>query len=74
MSRIGKMPVLLPKGVTANIQGSTITIKGPRGELKQTFHSDMTLRQEDSRIARTVLCTMPCTAWSARSSIIWSRA
>ncbi len=50
MSRIGKMPVVLPKGVTANIQGTTVTIKGPKGELKQTFHSDMTIRQEDSRL------------------------
>ncbi len=50
MSRIGKMPVVLPKGVTANIQGTTITIKGPKGELKQTFHSDMTIRQEDSKL------------------------
>ncbi len=50
MSRIGKMPVVLPKGVTAKIQGTTITIKGPKGELTQTFHSDMILRQEDSKI------------------------
>ncbi len=50
MSRIGKMPVVLPKGVTANIQGTTITIKGPKGELKQTFHPDMTLRLEDSKV------------------------
>ncbi len=50
MSRIGKMPVVLPKGVTAKIEGTTVTIKGPKGELKQTFHSDMILKQEDSRI------------------------
>ncbi|MGB8643888.1 MAG: 50S ribosomal protein L6 [Anaerolineae bacterium] len=50
MSRIGKMPVVLPKGVTANIQGSTIAIKGPKGELKQTFHADMTIRVEDGKI------------------------
>ena len=50
MSRIGKMPVVLPKGVTATIQGATITIKGPKGELKQAFHPDMGLRLEDSKI------------------------
>jgi large subunit ribosomal protein L6 len=50
MSRIGKMPVNLPKGVTANIQGSTVTIKGPKGELQQTFHPDMLIRQEDSKL------------------------
>ena len=50
MSRIGKMPVVLPKGVTAIIQGTTVTIKGPKGELKQTFHSDMTIRQQDGKL------------------------
>ncbi len=50
MSRIGKMPVVLPKGVTAKIEGTTVTIKGPKGELKHTFHSDMILKQEDGRV------------------------
>ena len=34
MSRIGKRPVPVPKGVTANVSGQTITVKGPKGELK----------------------------------------
>ncbi len=50
MSRIGKKPVNLPKGVTATIQGTTVTIKGPKGELKQTFHADMLIRQQDSQV------------------------
>lgn len=50
MSRIGKMPVVLPKDVTVNIQGSTVTVKGPRGELTQSFHPDMTMRLEDSKV------------------------
>ncbi len=50
MSRIGKMPVVVPKGVTVNLQGTTVTVKGPKGELTQTFHPDMTLRLDDSRI------------------------
>jgi large subunit ribosomal protein L6 len=44
------MPVNLPKGVTANVQGTTVSIKGPKGELKQTFHSDMTIRQQDGKL------------------------
>ena len=47
MSRIGKMPVPLPKGVTADIQGQTVSIKGPKGSLSQTFHPDMTLALDD---------------------------
>ncbi len=50
MSRIGKMPVVLPAGVKAEVQGTTITIKGPKGELTQTFHPDMTIKVEDSRV------------------------
>lgn len=50
MSRIGKMPVVLPKGVTVSIDGTTVQVKGPKGELSQTFHEDMTIAQEDGKI------------------------
>lgn len=50
MSRIGKMPVALPKGVTVSINGTTVKVKGPKGELTQTFHEDMNIAQEDGKI------------------------
>lgn len=50
MSRIGKMPVLLPKGVQVTIQGTRVHVKGPKGELTQTFHEDMRIKQEDGKI------------------------
>jgi len=37
MSRIGKKPVVVPKGVTVTIDGSTVTVKGPKGTLTRTF-------------------------------------
>ena len=37
MSRIGKKPVPLPKGVTVTVEGQTVKVKGPKGELKQTL-------------------------------------
>ncbi len=37
MSRIGKKPVALPKGVTASVEGKTVKVKGPKGELKGTL-------------------------------------
>jgi large subunit ribosomal protein L6 len=37
MSRIGKKPVALPKGVTATIEGKVVKVKGPKGELKMTL-------------------------------------
>ncbi len=50
MSRIGKMPVALPKGVNINIDGTTLKVKGPKGELSRTFHQDMVIKQEDGKI------------------------
>jgi large subunit ribosomal protein L6 len=52
MSRIGKRPVPLPKGVTATIsgEGRTITVKGPKGELSRTVHSDLALALENDTI------------------------
>jgi large subunit ribosomal protein L6 len=41
MSRIGKKPVVIPKGVTAQVQGNTVAIKGPRGELRRSLHPEM---------------------------------
>jgi large subunit ribosomal protein L6 len=41
MSRIGKKPVTLPKGVNLDLQGSTVAVKGPKGELRRTLHPEM---------------------------------
>jgi len=43
MSRIGKKPVTIPKGVTASLNERTLLVKGPKGELTRTFHPDMAL-------------------------------
>jgi large subunit ribosomal protein L6 len=50
MSRIGKRPVPIPKGVTAQLDGHRLTVKGPKGELARTFHSDLTLAVEDGTV------------------------
>jgi large subunit ribosomal protein L6 len=41
MSRIGKKPVPVPTGVTVSIDGSTVRVKGPRGELTRLVHAEM---------------------------------
>ena len=41
MSRIGKKPVEIPKGVTINLDGNKISVKGPKGELARTIHPSM---------------------------------
>lgn len=41
MSRIGRMPVVVPKNVSIEIEGTTVRVKGPKGELARTLPSDM---------------------------------
>jgi large subunit ribosomal protein L6 len=50
VSRIGLMPIPLPKGVTVNIEGSTVQVKGPKGELVRTLNSEMQIKLEDNRL------------------------
>ncbi|MEZ4511633.1 MAG: 50S ribosomal protein L6 [Chloroflexota bacterium] len=46
MSRIGKAPITIPKGVTVDVQGTAVTVKGPKGTLTQTFNPAMSLELE----------------------------
>jgi large subunit ribosomal protein L6 len=50
MSRIGRKPIPLPKGVTATVDGLTVVIKGPKGTLTRTVHRDMRVAQEDGQL------------------------
>jgi len=49
-SRIGKRPVPLPKGVSANVTGKTVIIKGPKGELTRAFADQVTVKLEGSTV------------------------
>jgi large subunit ribosomal protein L6 len=51
MSRIGKKPVELPKGVTASLSGQTIEVKGPKGTRAFTATDDVTLAVEDGSVS-----------------------
>ncbi len=53
MSRIGKKPVELPKGVTAEVKGQTIEVKGPKGARSFTATDDVTLKLEDNVVTVT---------------------
>ena len=50
MSRIGKMPITVPAGVDVTIDGATVTVKGPKGELTRSFQSMLTIRKEGDEI------------------------
>ncbi len=51
MSRIGKKPVAVPKGVTATINGQTVSVKGPKGELSFVVHDEVLVKMEDGAIS-----------------------
>jgi large subunit ribosomal protein L6 len=53
VSRIGKQPIPVPSGVEVKIDGSTVTVKGPKGELTQTFNEDMTIAVENGEVTVT---------------------
>lgn len=53
MSRIGKKPVQVPAGITATIDGQTVTAKGPKGELFFVANDDIQLKLEDGAISVT---------------------
>ena len=53
MSRIGKKPGALPKGVTATVDGKTVKVKGPKGELKVTLVEEVDAKLGDDGITLT---------------------
>src|SRR3989344_5015617 len=48
MSRIGKKPIQIPEGVTCEITGNTVVVKGPKGELSVTLPSNIIIKKEDN--------------------------
>ena len=50
MSRIGKKPVPIPKNVEVSVDGTTVKVKGPKGELTRTFVPQMKIRVEDGSV------------------------
>jgi len=47
VSRIGRMPVVIPDGVEVSVDGSTVRVKGPKGEMTQTFRPEITIKLEE---------------------------
>ncbi len=53
MSRIGRKPVPVPAGVDITIEPGTVTVKGPKGQLSEQIHRDMTVTQEGAEVLVT---------------------
>jgi len=50
MSRIGRMPIPLPKGVEVKIEGNDVKVKGPKGELARSLHPEMQITMDDENV------------------------
>ena len=50
MSRIGKKPIAIPKGVTVNVDGDTVEVKGPKGHLRQPLPPGINAAVEDGQL------------------------
>jgi len=50
MSRIGKKPIALPKGVTVKIEGNTVAVQGPKGKLDTRVPAGITMEQKDGHL------------------------
>lgn len=50
MSRVGRMPVVIPKGVEVEVNGSNVRVKGPRGEMQRTFPALLNIVLKDNVI------------------------
>ena len=50
MSRIGRMPVVIPEGVDVKIKGSSVRVKGPKGEMQHTFPADISITKKGGEV------------------------
>ena len=65
MSRIGKKPIAIPSGVTVTLEGQTVTVKGPKGQLAWTVAEEVEVTQADGQL------TLAPRADSQRSRAMW---
>ena len=56
MSRVGKRPVTIPSGVTATVDGQTVKMKGPKGQLQFIVHDDVEVKFENGAVTVTSSC------------------
>jgi large subunit ribosomal protein L6 len=59
VSRIGRLPVHIPSGVKVDLQGSTVTVKGPKGEMHRTFSNHIGIALESDQLVITRQSDLP---------------
>src|SRR5260370_12744050 len=76
MSRIGKRPVTVPSGVTATVEGQTVKMKGPKGQLQFVVHDDVEVKFENGavkvapRVETNPTPPLSCTARAQISNLV----
>ena len=50
MSRIGNRKIVIPEGVTVTVENNTVTVKGPKGELSETFNKELTITVSENNV------------------------
>jgi large subunit ribosomal protein L6 len=72
MSRIGKKAVAVPAGVTVTIEGQTVTVKGPKGELAWTVAEEVVVKQEGAELvlSKRVDSTRAQAMWGLSRTLI----
>lgn len=53
MSRIGKQPIPIPSSIQVQIEGTSVIVKGPKGELRREIHPDIRVHQDDGKLVVT---------------------
>lgn len=73
MSKIGKQPINLPEGVSAEISGNTITVNGPKGGLTRKFSKKVVLEVKDGKILVSVVgkSKRSMSVWGTARSTVW---
>ncbi len=66
MSRVGKLPVAIPSGVTVNVNAGEVAVKGSKGELKQRFGNEVNIEVKDGKVI-----ILPRDKTNARSRAMW---
>jgi len=64
MSRIGKLPINVPAGVTISVEDTLVTVKGPKGVLTQEINPNVVITVEDGTTKNKAVHSMVCTVHS----------
>ena len=71
MSRIGKKPIAIPKGVTIKVDGNAVDVKGPKGQMRQALPPGVSAAVEDGKLVTSKDRGRPA---SSTSSTAWRAA